>query len=115
MPNKIAIERGSRKWGQTPVQRSGLPTRDRESDSRGCRRVRAGCGEGRPGGLWECPAYRGSLYPMAAKNPLGLLRAFGLPSGLACFIVEAQSPPKTAVSRVPRGQGPGAFSFCPPR
>jgi hypothetical protein len=59
--------------------------------------------------------YRGSLYPMPAKHPLGHLLAFGLPSGFAGLIFEEQSPPKTAVSRVPRGHGPGAFSFPPPR
>jgi hypothetical protein len=68
-----------------------------------------------PTGPWERPAYRGRMHPMAAKHPLRHLLALGLPSGLAGLIVKEQSPPKTAVSRVPRGHGPGAFSFPPPR
>jgi len=59
--------------------------------------------------------YRGSLYPMPAKHPLGHLLAFGLPSNCSVFLIERRSPPKTAVSQVPRAHGPGALSFPPPR
>ena len=37
---------------------------------------------------------------------------FGLHSVHPNGSLEIQSPPKTAVSRVPRGHGPGAFSLC---
>ena len=36
---------------------------------------------------------------------------FGLHSVPKKGSLDRQSPPKTAVSRVPRGHGPGAFSF----